>query len=142
MGEAPAIEVEEDYRRLLHDGRRQDAAAGRTLQGPHRSDLNIVHGPKGIAARYCSTGEQKALLVGIVLAHARVIRSAFEGYAPLLLLDEVAAHLDESRRGGLFDELSDLGAQAWMTGTDPSLFAALGERAQHITASDGSLVLN
>lgn len=137
--EFPAVEVEEKYRRMLADSRAQDAAAGRTLHGPHRSDLNVVHGPKGIAASYCSTGEQKALLVGIVLAHARVIQAAFEGYAPLLLLDEVAAHLDESRRNGLFDELVELGAQAWMTGTDVSLFAALGERAQFFTMDEGSV---
>ena len=137
--ERPAVEVEEDYRKLLQDSRGQDAAAGRTLAGPHRSDLEVVHGPKGIAARYCSTGEQKALLVGIVLAHARVIRTAFDGYAPLLLLDEVTAHLDENRREGLFDELLDLGAQAWMTGTDPEFFAALGQNAQHLSAQDGNL---
>lgn len=137
--EFPAVEVEEKYRRLLADSRAQDAAAGRTLHGPHRSDLNVVHGPKGIAASYCSTGEQKALLVGIVLAHARVIQAAFEGYAPLLLLDEVAAHLDESRRTGLFDELVELGAQAWMTGTDVSLFSALGDRAQFLMMDDGSV---
>ena len=124
---------------MLADSRAQDAAAGRTLHGPHRSDLDVVHGPKGIAASYCSTGEQKALLVGIVLAHARVIRAAFEGYAPLLLLDEVSAHLDESRRNGLFDELVELGAQAWMTGTDLSLFSSLGDRAQYLAMDDGSV---
>ena len=139
VSEFPAVEVEEKYRRMLAESRAQDAAAGRTLRGPHRSDLDVVHGPKGIAASYCSTGEQKALLVGIVLAHARVIRAAFDGYAPLLLLDEVAAHLDESRRNGLFDELVELGAQAWMTGTDVSLFSALGDRAQFLTMDDGSL---
>ena len=140
--EFPAVEVEEKYRRMLADSRAQDAAAGRTLHGPHRSDLNVVHGPKGIAASYCSTGEQKALLVGIVLAHARVIRAAFDGFAPLLLLDEIAAHLDESRRNGLFDELMELGAQAWMTGTDLSLFSALGDRAQYLAMDDGSVKRN
>ncbi len=139
ISEFPAVEVEEKYRRMLAESRAADAAAGRTLHGPHRSDLDVVHGPKGIAASYCSTGEQKALLVGIVLAHARVIRAAFEGFAPLLLLDEVSAHLDESRRTGLFDELIELGAQAWMTGTDLSLFSALGDRAQFLTIEDGSL---
>lgn len=137
--ELPAVEVEEKYRRMLADSRAQDAAAGRTLHGPHRSDLNVVHGPKGIAASYCSTGEQKALLVGIVLAHARVIRAALDGYTPLLLLDEVSAHLDERRRDGLFDELINLGAQAWMTGTDLSLFSALGERAQYLAMDDGAV---
>jgi len=139
VSEFPAVEVEEKYRRMLADSRAQDAAAGRTLHGPHRSDLEVVHGPKGIAASYCSTGEQKALLVGIVLAHGRVIRAAFDGYAPLLLLDEVSAHLDESRRNGLFDELVELGAQAWMTGTDLSLFSSLGERAQYLAMDDGSV---
>ncbi|MEM8689711.1 MAG: DNA replication/repair protein RecF [Pseudomonadota bacterium] len=142
ISELPAVEVEEKYRRMLAESRAQDAAAGRTLHGPHRSDLNVVHGPKGIAASYCSTGEQKALLVGIVLAHARVIRAAFEGFAPLLLLDEISAHLDESRRNGLFDELTELGAQAWMTGTDLSLFSALGDRAQYLAMDDGSVKRN
>ncbi len=138
-GKRPAVEVEEDFKALLRDSRREDAAAGRTLSGPHRSDLHVVHGPKGILARYCSTGEQKALLVGIVLAHARVIRAAFEGYAPLLLLDEVTAHLDENRRQGLFDEVLELRAQAWMTGTDPDLFAALGKNAQHWAVDNADL---
>ncbi len=142
ISELPAVEVEEKYRRMLAESRAQDAAAGRTLHGPHRSDLNVVHGPKGIAASYCSTGEQKALLVGIVLAHARVIRAAFEGFAPLLLLDEISAHLDENRRNGLFDELMELGAQAWMTGTDLSLFSALGDRAQYLAMDDGSVKRN
>ncbi|MEM1199552.1 MAG: DNA replication/repair protein RecF [Pseudomonadota bacterium] len=142
ISELPAVEVEEKYRRMLAESRAQDAAAGRTLHGPHRSDLNVVHGPKGIAASYCSTGEQKALLVGIVLAHARVIRAAFEGFAPLLLLDEISAHLDESRRNGLFDELMELGAQAWMTGTDLSLFSTLGDRAQYLAMDDGSVKRN
>ncbi len=139
IGELPALDVEEEYRKLLRDSRSLDAAAGRTLNGPHRIDLEVMHGPKGIAARYCSTGEQKALLVGIVLAHARVIRATFEGYAPVLLLDEVTAHLDENRREGLFDELQELGAQAWMTGTDKALFASLGVKVQHLTANDGKL---
>ncbi|MEM7428329.1 MAG: DNA replication/repair protein RecF [Pseudomonadota bacterium] len=138
-GKRPAVEVEEDYRTQLREARREDAAAGRTLNGPHRSDLHVVHGPKGIPARYCSTGEQKALLVGIVLAHARVIQAAFDGYAPLLLLDEVTAHLDENRRQGLFDEILELGAQAWMTGTDPELFASLGSRAQHWAVNEADL---
>lgn len=138
-GARPAVEVEEDYKAQLKAGRREDAAAGRTLTGPHRSDLHVVHGPKGIPARYCSTGEQKALLVGIVLAHARVIRAAFDGYAPLLLLDEVTAHLDENRRQGLFDEVLELGAQAWMTGTDPELFSVLGADAQHWAVNDADL---
>ncbi len=137
--DCPAVEVEEEYKALLKDRRREDAGAGRTLNGPHRSDLHMVHGPKGIPARFCSTGEQKALLVGIVLAHARVIRTAFDGYAPLLLLDEVTAHLDGNRRQGLFDEILELGAQVWMTGTDPDLFAALGSGAQHWAVNEATL---
>jgi DNA replication and repair protein RecF len=99
----PAVQVEDDYRRLLRDSRGPDRAAGRCLQGPHRSDLVVVHGPKAAEARICSTGEQKALLIGLVLAHARAVRTACDGWAPILLLDEVAAHLDEERRVGLFE---------------------------------------
>lgn len=139
IGSQPAVEVEEWYRVALAEGRERDQAAGRTLQGPHRSDLTVIHGPKGLEARYCSTGEQKALLIGIVLAHARVIRAAFDGFSPVLLLDEVAAHLDEDRRAGLFDEIKTLGAQAWMTGTDKSLFEAYGAEAQFYTVRGGKV---
>jgi DNA replication and repair protein RecF len=134
-----AIEAEENYRTHLAAMRERDGAAGRTLDGPHRSDLEVTHGPKGLAAHYCSTGEQKALLIGIVLAHARVIRAAFQGYCPVLLLDEVTAHLDEHRRAGLFDEITTLGAQAWVTGTDMTLFEAFGSRAQYLTVKDGKV---
>lgn len=139
MADQPAVDVEETFKRVLADNRERDAAAGRALNGPHRSDIAVVHGPKGLEARYCSTGEQKALLIGIVLAHARVIQSVFSGFAPLLLLDEVAAHLDEQRRAGLFDEIAKLGAQAWMTGTDMHLFDAASGRAQFFTVADGKV---
>ncbi len=117
-----ASEVEERYRRLLRDERGRDAAAARTLIGPHRSDLLVRHRPKDMPAESCSTGEQKALLVGLVLAQARLVTS-LSGETPVVLLDEIAAHLDETRRAGLFDVLDDLGAQAFMTGTDEAAFA-------------------
>ncbi|WP_114965835.1 DNA replication/repair protein RecF [Alkalilacustris brevis] len=110
-------------------GRRRDMAAGRTLAGPHRSDLSATYAAKGVPAAQCSTGEQKALLISLVLANARAL-SALIGNAPILLLDEVAAHLDAARRTALYDEITALGAQAWMTGTGAELFAQLGPRAQ------------
>ncbi len=126
----PAVEVEDQYVRALAGGRERDRAAGRALDGPHRSDLIVGHGPKSAPARQCSTGEQKALMVGLVLAHAELIAERHSGAAPILLLDEIAAHLDASRRAALFDEIVSLGTQAWMTGTDQEAFSALGERAQ------------
>ncbi|WP_268965088.1 DNA replication/repair protein RecF [Rhizobium alarense] len=125
----PAAELEELYAGLLRDGRHRDAAAGRTLDGPHRSDLVVRHRQKDMEAERCSTGEQKALLVGLVLAHAGLVANLTD-HAPVLLLDEVAAHLDEGRRAALFDRVSDLGGQAFMTGTDRAMFSALGDRAQ------------
>lgn len=125
----PALAVEDRFRARLAECRRIDAEAGRATVGPHRSDLSVFHALKGTPARLCSTGEQKALLVRIVLANAR-LQTVERGVVPLLLLDELAAHLDEARRAALFDELTALGAQAWMTGTDASHFAALGSRAQ------------
>jgi DNA replication and repair protein RecF len=136
----PAVQIEERYRKLLAESRGLDAAAGRTLRGPHRSDLIVRHGPKNVEARLCSTGEQKALLIGIVLAHARIVAEGFDGFAPIMLLDEIAAHLDEQRRGGLFDCLLRLGVQAWMTGTDDSQFAAMRGSAQFFKARDGALL--
>ena len=102
-----------------------DLAAGRTRIGPHRTDMAAFHGVKGIAARQCSTGEQKALLVSLVLSCARAVAENF-GAAPILLLDDVTAHLDETRRHELFEEINAMSAQAWMTGTDVTQFAALG----------------
>jgi DNA replication and repair protein RecF len=135
----PAVQNEDEYRRLLADSRRSDRAAGRCLNGPHRSDLEVVHGPKAAEARICSTGEQKALLIGLVLAHARAVRAACGGWAPIVLLDEVAAHLDEERRIGLFGEIEELGVQAWMTGTDARLFEPLGGRVEFFSVSDGQV---
>ncbi|GKS02716.1 DNA replication/repair protein RecF [Sphingomonas aquatilis] len=114
----------------LRGGRARDAAAGRALAGPHRADLAVTHLGKGQAAALASTGEQKALLLGIVLAHAELVASR-TGHAPILLLDEVAAHLDPLRRAALFERLAGHG-QVWMTGTEPALFAAIGAEATRI----------
>ena len=124
-----AIEIEDRYRSLLKDNRARDAAAGRTLDGPHLSDLVVTHASKNIPAADASTGEQKALLIRLVLAHAELIKQ-MTGFAPLLLLDEVVAHLDPSRRAALYDALSLLGAQVWMTGADPAAFGDIVGRAQ------------
>ncbi|MDF2231005.1 DNA replication/repair protein RecF [Albimonas sp. CAU 1670] len=128
--------AEASLREALASGRGADYAAGRTLTGPHRADLRAVYAAKGIEARLCSTGEQKALLISLVLATARAL-AAQTGTPPLLLLDEVAAHLDEGRRAALYAEIRALGAQAWMTGTEAELFAALGEEALRVEVSEG-----
>ena len=125
----------EALREALAESRSRDLAAGRTLIGPHRADLEGVYAAKDVPARDCSTGEQKALLVSLILANARAI-AAQEGAAPLLLLDEVAAHLDADRRAALYDEIVTLGAQAWMTGTGVELFEALGDRAQYLRVAE------
>lgn len=130
-----AIDVEEAYRRILQDNRGLDMRAGRTLEGPHRSDFNVVHVLKSMPAALCSTGEQKALLMGIILAHARLI-GEISGMTPILLLDEVSAHLDPLRRMALFEILDQLQAQAFMTGTDQALFAGIEGRAQILVLND------
>ncbi|MGE3229244.1 MAG: DNA replication/repair protein RecF [Hyphomicrobium sp.] len=135
----PAVDVEDAYARLLRGVRERDRAAGRTLDGPHRSDLVVAHGPKATAARHSSTGEQKALLMGLLLAHAELVAARRDGMAPMLLLDEVTAHLDGDRRAALFDELIRIGAQAWMTGTDHQSFERLSGRAQFWRVGDGSM---
>lgn len=117
------------------ESRGRDMAAGRTLVGPHRADLAAIYADKEMPAAQCSTGEQKALLISLVLANARALR-AETGAAPLVLLDEVAAHLDAGRRAALFDEICALDAQAWMTGTGPELFVELGARAQYVAVAD------
>jgi DNA replication and repair protein RecF len=132
----PSVDLEDQYAAMLAEGRYRDAAAGRTLDGPHRTDLIVHHREKRMEAERCSTGEHKALLVGLVLAHARLVGN-LTGHAPILLLDEIAAHLDEGRRAALFDLVDGLGGQAFMTGTDRSMFSALGERAQFFTVADG-----
>ncbi len=133
----PAVDVEDDYVAQLAALRERDRAAGRTLEGPHRSDLVVGHGPKEMPAKVCSTGEQKALLIGLVLAHCDLARRRRDGSAPILLLDEIAAHLDPLRRAALFEEIVALGSQTWMSGTDSEAFAALGERAQFYRVEDG-----
>lgn len=136
----PASEVEERYRAVLRDNRGRDAAAGRTLDGPHLSDLKVVYAAKGIPAADASTGEQKALLIGLVLAHARLL-SEMTGAAPVLLLDEVLAHLDPARRLALNRELTELGAQTWMTGADSALFREIESPATVIEVKSGTLTL-
>jgi DNA replication and repair protein RecF len=134
--ELPATEVEDRYRAILRENRARDAAAGRTTDGPHLTDLEVLYGPKGIAAAQASTGEQKALLIGLVLAHAGLV-AEMTGFAPLLLLDEVIAHLDPGRRAALYDALAALAAQVWMTGADPAPFAGITSRAQIFQVSPG-----
>ena len=119
----------------LVEGRRRDMAAGRTLNGPHRADLTATFAAKGIAADQCSTGEQKALLISLILANARALTEDI-GLAPVILLDEVAAHLDASRRAALYDEICALGAHALMTGTGAELFDSMGARAQSFVVAD------
>ncbi|TPJ56245.1 MULTISPECIES: DNA replication/repair protein RecF [unclassified Mesorhizobium] len=134
----PAVDVEERFRRTLAGGRDRDRAAGRTLEGPHRSDLVVRHRPKAMPAALCSTGEQKALLVGIVLSHAR-LTGEMSGLTPILLLDEIAAHLDGGRRAALFSILEELNCQAFMTGTDAALFSSLAGRAQFLIVDHGTV---
>ncbi len=133
-----AIEIEDRYRALLKDNRARDAAAGRTLDGPHLSDLAVTHAGKGIPAAEASTGEQKALLIRLVLAHAGLIKD-MTGFAPLLLLDEIVAHLDPARRAALYDALTNLGAQVWMTGADPAAFGDIVGRAQVFEVRPGTV---
>lgn len=137
--EGPLPESEEALAAAFAEGRQKDLYAGRTLIGPHRADLTGIYAAKTVPAAQCSTGEQKALLISLILANARALAQDF-GAAPIVLLDEVAAHLDAARRAALYDEISSLGAQAFMTGTGPELFQELGPRAQHlcITDADGA----
>src|SRR5947199_2324518 len=134
--EPPATDVEDRYRASLRDNRAGDAAAGRTTDGPHLTDLDVLYGPKGIAAAQASTGERKSLLISLVLAHAGLV-AEMTGFAPLLLLDEVIAHLDPARRAALFDALAALDAQVWMTGADPAPFTDVATRAQVFAVSPG-----
>ncbi len=134
-----AVDVEADYRAGLRRTRPRDAAAGRTLDGPHRCDLAVSHRARGVPAALASTGEQKGLLIALILAHARLVTEASGGVAPLLLLDEVAAHLDDMRRAALFAEILALGSQAWMTGTDRALFADIAGDSQGFEVANGVL---
>jgi DNA replication and repair protein RecF len=141
-GQADETTLTASYRRVLAQGRDRDRAAGRTLAGPHRSDLEVVHGPKQSAAKMCSTGEQKALLIGLVLAQARLVRKVSGGVSPVILLDEIAAHLDLGRRLALFSRLAGLNAQVWMTGTDADIFMPLKNvtETQLFLVSNGSIM--
>tara|TARA_R110002110_G_scaffold415612_6_gene652108 strand:+ start:136176 stop:137396 length:1221 start_codon:yes stop_codon:yes gene_type:complete len=138
LAAAPALEAEDRLRDTLAAGRARDADAGRALHGPHRSDLVVHNHDKDMAAALCSTGEQKALLIAIVLAHAHLL-GLTRGAAPVLLLDEVAAHLDQERRAALAERILSLGAQAWLTGTDRSLFEAFGADAQIFEVNAGAV---
>jgi DNA replication and repair protein RecF len=131
-----ALAVEEWYRGVLRSNRWRDKAAGRALMGPNASDLVIRHGPKDMEAALCSTGEQKALLIGLMLAHAALV-SQMSGMRPILLLDEVAAHLDPGRRAALFSRLVELGGQVWMTGTDAALFDGMPAGAVQLSVAEG-----
>ena len=135
----PALDAEDHFRAVLAVNRERDGRLGRTHAGPQRTDLVVHHAAKGEAAERCSTGEQKALLIALVLANARM-RGAEQGRAPMLLLDEVAAHLDEDRRVALFDGLLGLGAQVWFAGTDEDTFAGLRGRAQFFAVADGAVL--
>lgn len=141
----PAVELadgqlhgEEQLQRMLQQNRSADRAAGRTIRGPHRTDLNVFHSAKQQPAEKCSTGEQKALLFSIILAHADLIAERRDS-RPILLLDEVAAHLDPQRRAALFGKLEERGGQVWLTGTEPELFRDIPEDALHFEVSDGSV---
>ena len=143
VGDADTILAESadaiaEFRDHFAHARIRDAEAGRTTFGPHRSDLAVRHVQKRTDAADCSTGEQKALLIGLILAKAELIRE-IEGVSPLVLLDEIAAHLDLPRRVALFGEISRLGGQAWMTGTDRDLFAPMAEEAQIFAVNQGRI---
>jgi DNA replication and repair protein RecF len=139
LKESSAIEIEDRYRQILHEARDRDRAAGRTLDGPHRTDLVVAHALKRIPAARASTGERKALLVGLVLSHARLV-AAMHGFQPVILLDDVSAFLDAERRAALFAVLEKIGAQVFMTGVDASAFAAIGERAERLQVSVDGIV--
>jgi DNA replication and repair protein RecF len=138
LRDMPALAAEERLRAALHDARGADALTGGAAVGTHRSDLAVVHADKGVAADRASTGEQKALLIAIILAQAELQRRV-RGEPPLLLLDEVAAHLDGVRRAALFAILAGLDAQAWLTGTDAQLFVPLAGGARFLSVRDGTL---
>ena len=138
LGRGPALDAEESLKAALAAARPRDREQGGAGAGPHRSDLSVRDARTGRPAAEGSTGEQKSLLLSILLAHAR-LQAQLRGAAPLLLLDEVAAHLDELRRHALFHQLLDLGAQAWLTGTDEALFAPLRGAAKFVRVHDAHL---
>jgi len=134
----PALEVEALFKFQLEDSRKIDMYTGGAATGPHKSDLNVIMSAKSMSAAQCSTGEQKALLIGIIIAHARLI-SAECGRPPLLLLDEVAAHLDKNRRAALYDILESLNTQTWLTGTDRNLFSFIEKTATFFTIKNATI---
>lgn len=138
LDEMPEAQVNAHFRARLSETRTRDAEAGGALEGPHRSDLLASHWASGAQAGQCSTGEQKALLIAIVLANAK-LQAAERGAVPILLLDEITAHLDADRRAALFDLVLELGAQAWLTGTDPDLFSGLRHRARFFAIDEGQI---
>ena len=140
LDDMPALDAEAHIAAALAASRGHDARAGGASQGPHRSDLAVRHKASGAPAAQCSSGEQKALLIAIVLATAR-LQARLRGVAPLLLLDEVAAHLDADHRCALADEIAGLGVQAWLTGTDRAAFAAFAGRAQYVTVEAATVTV-
>lgn len=138
LQEKTALEAEQHFAAMLADNRRRDAAAGRALAGVHRSEFVVTHRERGMPAAQCSTGEQKALMLSIILAQARACKR-FKNTVPIILLDEVVSHLDAGRRIELFEEICDTGAQTWMTGTDASLFAGIRGKAQFFEVESGSI---
>lgn len=138
LGQSPALEVEDMFRYQLAESRPRDAVTGGAASGPHKSDLRVVYASKDMEADQCSTGEQKALLIGIILAHARLI-AAERGAPPVLLLDEVAAHLDPDRRAALYEVLGALGGQVWLTGTEEELFESIADSGQFFHVEDARI---
>jgi DNA replication and repair protein RecF len=138
IGSHPAVEAEDIYRAMLRENRFRDAQTGRALIGPQAADLCVRHGPKQILAAQASTGEQKALLAGLVLAHARLV-AAVSGLAPLVLLDEIAAHFDPLRRDALFDSLKTLSGQIWLSGAERTIFRAIESNALMLTVTPGAV---
>lgn len=136
LAQGSALAAEEHFRELLRNSRKQDASIGRCLSGVHRTQIEVLHTAKNMPAELCSTGEQKALLISVILAQARA-GSLWHGSIPALLLDEVATHLDITRRNALFAELADIGAQSWLTGTDRNVFD--GVDAQFFTVNNGDI---
>jgi DNA replication and repair protein RecF len=138
LANMPALAAEDSLKARLAETRALDAQSGGAAVGPHKSDFAVTHLGRGRPAAECSTGEQKALLLAIILAYARALAEA-RGHAPLILLDEVAAHLDRARRRALFEAIIETGAQAWLTGTDIEIFAELGEAARFVAVEEGRL---
>ena len=138
LANAPALEVEATFKYQLEQSRERDGYTGGAASGPHKSDLSVIYAAKNMKADQCSTGEQKALLIGLILAHARLIK-AERGAPPVLLLDEVAAHLDDTRRAALYEILQELGGQVWLTGTEENLFTAIKDKAQFFEVRDSRI---